>query len=630
MAEKGESVNMYLSLQYPNVERLIRRYAGLSTSIRATHLAWMHIPQEHRFRVWQDVMLWCLHNNAVRALKLLLASMRGRQLRPPRHVVGDCLQHLAKTFLHKVANPDPWAIESIHHLVRKYVTGGSEGQRIQYIPDQVVFLLLRHCHDKKVLELFNTFAVENVQLHANTLLHALTRSLDMGDINLSLRLLRLVSRSGLGMHRDQVQSACVRLVRTQFDVPHPYVVQTKILTQILEMGVRPNIVLYNAILLNTVEAGYYDLALKMFDISKENDLAPDRVTYRILLRGAMEHADRSSRRTLIRELENNNEWIRDIDMVSELLQAVSKSYEPAFPRMLELYKTHCDHRPLEELGICEADVPRENTVSAKVRWPSATILGQMLCAYIHLHRDSDTVMNTYTRYHDLVIQNHPLIHPVSRTDYVANAFIMAFGRNPKTLPHCTTVIKHMLDDSSSKRLSIQPNQSYPKSAAPTVQTWSILAAAYFKHKQKRAAEKVLELMRERGLEPDQVTWNTIIRGYSSLQQIGKAVDTMRRMEAAGYEANTQTLKALGKIWNRDRLLDALGRKLGEHKAEKDKYREVVESERIAVRDETEEMAMGWEANNAIPGLEVRRYLRERYQNLAAEQRRRQALNPVAL
>ena len=630
MVEKGESVNLYLSLQYPNVEGLIRRYAGLGMSIRSTHLAWMHIPPEHRLRVWEDVMLWCLHNNAVRALKLLLASMKGHQFRPARHVVGDCLQYLAKTFLHKVTNPDPWALNSIYHLVHKYVKGGREGRRVQHIPDQVVFLMLKHCDDKKVLELLNTLASENVQLHANTLLHALKRALDMGNVNFSLRLLRLVSKSGIGTHRDQVQSACVRLIRAQFDTPESYTIQTKILTQILEMGIRPKIALYNAILLNTVEAGYYDLASKMFNIAKENDLAPDGITSRILLRGATDHADRASRRKLIRDMESNLGPLNDSSMITELLHAISKSYQPAFPRMLEFYKQHCDLRPLEELGICERKGPRDSDVPTTDQWPSPTILGQMLCAYVHHHRDSKTLIDTYTRYHDLVVQIHPLINPVSHTDHVANTFILAFGRDPNTLPHCTTVIKHMLDDSSSKRLSVQPVESYPKSAAPTVQTWSILAAAYFKHKQKMAAERVLELMRERGLEPDQVTWNAIISGYSSLQQLGKAVDAVRRMEAAGYRTNSRTLKALDKIWNRDRLLDALERNLGQGKVEAEMAFRDAEDERASERDDIEEMANGWETDNEVlPGLEIRKYLRERYQNLAAEQRRREGPDPEA-
>ena len=64
-------------------------------------------------------------------------------------------------------------------------------------------------------------------------------------------------------------------------------------------------------------------------------------------------------------------------------------------------------------------------------------------------------------------------------------------------------------------------------------------------------------MRDRGLRPDAVYWNTIVSGYAGMQDVGAAVDTVERMQASGYETNAQTLKGLGRLWNRDRLLDAL-------------------------------------------------------------------------
>ena len=625
MVDMGENANLYLSLRYTKVEQLVRRYAGLSVSIRSTHQAWMHIPPEHRLQVWQDVMLWCLHNNPTRALKLLLASMRGHQLRPPRYVVGDCLQQLAGRFLLKVANPDPWALSSIYHLVHKYAEGASEGQRVQTIPDQVVFLMLKHCDDKQVSSLLQRFTQGNVQLHANTLLQALARSMDMGNVNSALRLLRLVSKSGFSMDRDQVQKACVRLVRAQYNVPEPFAIQTKILTQILEMGIRPNIWLLNAILLNTVKAGYFDLALQIFEIAKVNNLRPDNITCNILLKGAVLNADRAERRRLVRELENDAELIRDFRLLGDLLHTISKTEEPAYPAMLALYKNHCDLKPLQELGLSEIEdhFKKDYAVPVKDIWPSADILRQMLCAYIQTHKDSDTLIDDYHRFHNLVLQDHPLITPVARSDHVANAFLMAFGHRAKTLPHCALVLKHMLDDSSFERLSVQSEESYPRLAAPSVRTWSILASAYSWHGQDRAAEKVLDLMRERGIKPDRITWNTIISGYSSLQKVEEAVDAMKRMEAAGFRPNDRTFKGLSKIYNRKRLLGVLGRTLGDDNAFKMKKWAMSEEELEDSRQEVETMAQGWETSSTVRDDEIYGYLQKRYENLAAEQKRRE-------
>ena len=631
MTEKGESVNMYLSLRYAKVERLMERYAGLNVSVRSTHQAWMHMPAKHRLQVWQDVMLWCLYKSPPRALKLLLASMKGNRFRPPRHVVADCLQYLAKHFLHKVANPNPKVLNAMYHLVHKYVAGGHGTQLVQSIPDQVVFLLLKHSDDSCVISLLEKFSHENVQLHANTLLHALERSLDMGNVNISLRLLGLVSRSGLGTHRDQVQSACVRLIRARYDVPEPFSIQTKILTQILEMGVRPKVSFYNAILLNTVEAGYFDLALQMFEIAKANSLSPDEITYRILLQGATLNADRTVRETLVQEMENNTELLRNLRVVSDLLHVISKLRDPAYPAMLALYERHCDLRPLQELGLREVEehTPSESAIPVRGRWPSTTILGQMICAYVQMHRDSESLMEIYLRYHDFVCQNHPIIAPVAQTDHVANTFIMAFGLRGETLPHCATVVKHMLDDSSSKRLSVQPDQRFPKAAAPTVRTWSILANAYFRHGQSRAAEKVLELMRERGIEPDAVTWNTIINGFTSMQKVGKAVDAFRRMEAAGFRPDKHSMRALSRVYNRERLLSAIGKTLSLEKSAQAEIIPHAQRFEPLSKDDLQEFAEGWEASESLKGNEVLSYLRQRYRSLTAHGKRSEANEPEA-
>lgn len=240
-----------------------------------------------------------------------------------------------------------------------------------------------------------------------------------------------------------------------------------------------------------------------------------------------------------------------------------------------------------------------------------------------MHRESESLLNDYFRYHALVSQNHPIIAPVAQTDHVANAFIMAFGLRAMTLPHCATVVKHMLDDSSSKRLSVQPDERFPRAAPPTVRTWSVLANAYFRHGQNRAAEKVLELMRERGIQPDQVTWNTIINGYSSMQKVGKAVDAVRRMQAAGFKPDERTMRGLGRVYNRERLLGAIGKTLGAEAPIDEKPLVDAQKDETYSEDDLQNFTEGWEASDNLKGSEVYAYLRERYSNLAAERERRE-------
>ena len=70
---------------------------------------------------------------------------------------------------------------------------------------------------------------------------------------------------------------------------------------------------------------------------------------------------------------------------------------------------------------------------------------QMICAYAHMHRGSKDLINVYDRYHDLILQGHPLFSQLAQWDFVANAFIIAFGCQPQTLKHCARIVKHMLE-----------------------------------------------------------------------------------------------------------------------------------------------------------------------------------------
>lgn len=621
--EDGNNYHQGFSLSSPHLKRLVGNVVGMTAGTKSVYQTWMHIPSEIRLALWQDVMLWCLRNSPSRALKLLTASMRGRKLRPPRHVVGDCLQSLAQRLLRGRVKPQARTVMSLYELLGSYVGGATREGHAQSASDQVIYLLIQHLNDERVLSLLQMLARANVHLHANTLLQALQRTLKMGDVDVSLKLLELVSHSGFDMQKDQVQSACVTLIRAKHGVQEPYSIQTKILTRILEMRVKPNIAFFNAILLNTIEAGYLDLAIKMFGIAKANRLVPDWITCRILLRGAVLSADRKTCLAMIEEIARSADLLRDSRVQRDVLNAISHSSANAYNHMLDFYKLHLDTAPLEDLGMVrvKAEARQNEGFSASERWPSPEILGQMICAYVRTHQDSVELLDRYNRYHDFVGRQHPLIAPVAQTDYVSNAFLIAFGRRARTLPHCAMIMRHMLDGSRSKRLSVQPEPVYPKLAAPSVQTWSILADAYSRHGQHKAAEKVLQLMQERNVAPNQVTWNSVIGGLSSTQHVKSAVEMLQRMRVAGFQPNDRTLCGLSKVYDRRRLLRALKEASREPRPLESPTLSPQSDSTRAVGGELRRTTIEQEARWSLKAMAARKHMTRTFRRLEHEQRR---------
>ena len=626
----GKHRHVELSLSHPHFKRLVGKVVGVTAGTKSVYQTWMHMPSEIRLALWQDVMLWCLRNSPLRALKLLIASMRGQKLRPPRHVVGDCLQSLAMRLLHRAAKPHIPTVLSLYNALERYVGGATREGHAQSVSDQVVYLLIQHLDDERVLALLQMLARANVHLHANTLLQALQRTLEMGDVNVSLKLLQLVSQSGFDMQKDQVQSACVTLVRAQHGVQEPYSIQTKILTRILEMGVRPNVAFFNAILLNTIQAGYHDLAIKMFGIAKKNRLAPDWITCRILLRGAVASAGRKTCLDMVEEIARSADLLRDHRVQTDMLNAISYSTAQSYNRMLDFYERHLDTAPLEDLGMSRVKIVARQSegFSASERQPSSETLGHMICAYVRTHQDSVDLLDLYNQYHEFVCRQHPLIAPVAQTDHVPNAFLVAFGRRARTLPHCAMIIRHMLDDSGSRRLSVQPEPVYPRPAAPSVQTWSILADAYSRHGQKKAAEKVLQLMKERNVAPNQVTWNSIIGGLSSTQNVESAVEMLQRMRAAGFQPNHFTLCGLGKVYDRSRLLRAFKEASRDSGSLGNQMLSSQSDSTRALGHELRRTTIEQEARRSLKAMAARKHMTQTFRRLEREQRRRD-IGPIA-
>ena len=599
---EGHRFHIWMS---PNIEQLVGTYASLVSGRKKMHLAWMHLPETIRTRLWQDVMLWCLQNSPKRALNLLMSTFKGHRLRPARNVAEDCLKFLTKHYLRDASKAEPWAFHALWRLTSKFVQGGKGAEdRTSSLPQLIIFHILRHCDDISAPRFYWMLILNRAFMHVNSMLQFLERFIEMGKIGLSLRILGMIARSGSDLSRNQIQSACVRLLRARWQLEDPYPIQAKITTQLLEMGIRPNTQMFNCILLNTVESHNIDLALQMFEEAEQAEFATDSITHAIVLKGSRMSGNYRILEYFRQRIELQPNLLQDLSFTSNLLHTIGiLSPLDEFSSKLDFYRQHFDLRPLEDLGLCVVEAGSPTGKQGEPAWPTSHIIGQMIIAFSKSSESSADLINVYNRFRELVQEEHVLVGPLARDENVPNAFLMAMGRNHETLQHCTTVIKHMLDVPSSS--------NHPPYAPPSVRTWTILASSYFHKRQRRAGEKVISMMEERGLKPDKVTWNTIIDGYALSQDVEATVDSVKRMEASGYEVDSMTIKNLGRLWNRTRLLDALKERIESQqlpaipgKAAPD---ELVDPE------EVESMARGWEVRPSDRETEVNSYLTSFYE-----------------
>ena len=170
-----------------------------------------------------------------------------------------------------------------------------------------------------------------------------------------------------------------------------------------------------------------------------------------------------------------------------------------------------------------------------------------------LHRqlpDLRAVLGVYDRWRTAVEAGKPsALANLATTDHVSNAFLVTFIRTPYGLTHAARVMRDM-----QRPL---PSSAGVEQCSPTVQTWSIFLHGFMRHGETKLAEQILNYMRSKGIEPNDVTWRTLINGYAQARDFDRAMETIRRARADRADLDAWTHFGVNIRWRRPRLMKAL-------------------------------------------------------------------------
>lgn len=518
---------------------------------------WANIGREKKRSTWPIIMHWAMSHHPERALAILSVTLMNIHYTPPPYAVADSLDFLACIFLKNASQPDPVQVIRIRRVVSFHLER-SHYQTDTYrgVTQRTIFLLTKHCHGLQQLRLYQTLRKCNTWLHTNTLLHLMESFVDVGELVKAMEILRRIVKSEADLNSLQVRKGCGRLLRVSSESEDNhrlnYRIRSNILVEMLELGVPPNLMMYNVVMLNAVEAGEMQFAYNIYEMIKTSKFDADGYTYSILLKGIKHGMDEHFVSKLFQRAKDAGLLSQDPYLIGQLLY-ITYLYRPhhegfsAFDELVPIYEQYMDIQPLKDLGLLRDRTDKTSRSQVEVIQPTPPVLGIMITAYLMQHRESDHIPALYARYHELVEGGHLCVAPLAETDYTANVFLKTLGRRRENLPLCTTIFEHMLK---------APASSTIKYAAPTVQTWTILLAAFMGHRQVAAGEKVLRMMRDRGMEPNQVTWNTLLGGYAGMQDVEGTMGAMRRMEKEGYVVEKETMEALGRVVDRRELMRA--------------------------------------------------------------------------
>ncbi|KAL5594386.1 hypothetical protein BROUX41_001321 [Berkeleyomyces rouxiae] len=234
--------------------------------------------------------------------------------------------------------------------------------------------------------------------------------------------------------------------------------------------------------------------------------------------------------------------------------------------------------------------------------PSTATLVIMMISYLKNAAMSYDVMAFYTRFRGLLMSGDEMAAALVREqgtvvyDMVIKAFAgwpgllrasvdvlndMMPGSSvggavtsaPATVPHAAVDQKTSAHDEKTSHNSTSSldatsestelvDKPTPRHPPPSVYTWNILLHSWVMQRSDNT-DQVLQLMEEHGVKPILVSWNTLISGYARAQHAQQVSETLVKLHQSGFVPDEWTLRAFGRLRDKDTVLMALRQALNE-------------------------------------------------------------------
>jgi pentatricopeptide repeat protein len=591
----------FMTRAYPKY--VLQQYINYKSS-NSLREAWNKLSEKQRARLWPELVIATLRDNPAAAMKVLVGTYT--EPYPQCIAFSQTLNYLIHFYLgYEVPSKDIAVLELFEAL--SWLFQNSPADHIQ-LSQSSIFLLLNHLPNAETIaKLFHTLDNYKHPLHHNTLMHFADRLAKAGGKHRdhAFDVMEIIGgMQHVDFNTNKMMSLCTTLLMAsgqdlRVHTRPPFVLDqetpvhiakynhTEVFEYMLKCGMKPNIITYNVLIFKTMaarEPGGWEI----YNLMKENDIEPDAYTYSILLNDAKSRNDLDAVRHITTAVRERSLWCEHILADSlhtmylsherghrmEIGRAKREQRQPnhgnatVFEKMLPVYCDYFELEPLAHLIPGLEDLYRHITKmeyqppkQKHLFTPTPHVFVIMLSSLLKSFSDPDTPKIFYDHFSKLVQENDPLVARIATKSefhfrHIYNLVLFAFGQHMSAIPQCMRVI----GDMSAKDPKSVDGEVLPlRPAKPDVSTWSVMVTILGKHRQNRAAEKVIEMMRQRGIEPNTYTWHSLLAGYTGIQETRMSMDVLKRLHEAGYEIDEHMWTALRQLRDRRALIEGIQR-----------------------------------------------------------------------
>ena len=560
---------------------------------------WLELDMETRKTWFERLLLYLLDRKSSRALPFIQTLATDPLLRDMRsEAIADALGHLAKVHSRKayVANHG-WAksseanksefVPAFVHIFREALA-----KQKDICSQDLLYNLVGLAGTEDLKRVFDCLVEVRTRFGFDTLLHYANAFGEAGEFQYALRCLdELKARHSTVawqsvVDRQRLRWSCALILRNSMSKSKDYHETPGIVASFVRLGIKMDILLYNVVMHNAMEAGDYVTAFKVYNTLESNGLKPDKRTLSILLHGCSSQSNPAMFQNFAQHCAEVAQDTKDPWLATDYLFYVYIRHQndpdlgQASASLWQAYLDFFSGTSLEHF-IPHGSNGSGNAVIKKRHAPTSSLLEPPpMAMYIMLQMEirsalaisTQRVLNLYRKFKSLA--SGPDFKVLTRNPTIWNAFLLAFCQKQQ-FASASQVIKDMTEGSP------QPN----------VYSWNIFMQAFFKTGQVQAAERVFEIMRSRGVDPDQFTYGVLLRGYARAQLVERIGDTMQNVNTE-QEMDPGLLRALAKVVDRRRLMYTLEKSRVEKEA---RAREI--AEKLA-----EEERERWELSRLTPLL----------------------------
>ncbi|RCI09204.1 hypothetical protein L249_1444 [Ophiocordyceps polyrhachis-furcata BCC 54312] len=98
-----------------------------------------------------------------------------------------------------------------------------------------------------------------------------------------------------------------------------------------------------------------------------------------------------------------------------------------------------------------------------------------------------------------------------------------------------------------KKKKTEKEKRVPMHPSPSTMTLALILRGLLGRGDRKTAEEIIQVLKELGVDLNLVGWNTLLKGYASMQFMHDTVATLQNLEAAGYRPDVFTFDAFARL-----------------------------------------------------------------------------------